>query len=128
MKTRLTGEVLLQHGFKICGSDILDRPIYRIKPPLKYSFEIDVVLNPRYPDTNPNVGILSIHSPECEAGGIPRDLVKKEEWSKEDMIRANDYTVKLDEWTQPIAWFLVDLERLKSIYLGLTESELISIV
>ncbi len=127
MKTKLTGEILLQHGFKVVGADILDRPIYRIKPE-RYHFHIEVILSPNYPADNPNVGILSVHSPEIMASAIPRDLSKKEDWTKEDIIRARDYKVKISESTQSIAWFLIDLERLKAIYSSLTESELVKIV
>ncbi len=117
-KDILTNERLIELGFKESGKDILDRPIFRIKPPNhdilgSYPFELQIILSPTYSETNPNSGILSIHCPECEASVIPPDLMgKKEEWTGEEMERAVNFKIKLKEWTQPIAWFVTHESRL----------------
>ncbi len=125
----LTNEKLIKLGFKEVGLDVLDRPIFRISVPQHevrgyYAFEIQVILSPAYPETNPNSGIVSIHSPKCEAMGIPPDLHKKDVWSEEDKTRASEYRIPLKEWTQPIAWFVTSESRLRKICLSIAEFEL----
>ena len=124
----LTGEILESFGFKAYGSDILHRPKYRIEPrksdTMHYPYWIEVILSPKYKETNPNSGILSIHSPETKASAIPRDLYKKENWTPEDIERAANYTVTLREWTTPIAWNVTRVGRLKALYSSLTGIDL----
>jgi hypothetical protein len=94
--------------------DSLDRPIYRIKPPREYPFDIQLVMGD-YPNTNPNCGVVSIHSAASVASAVPEDLYDKDEWTEEDVKRAENYTIDLEAWTQPIAWYVHTEERLLSI-------------
>lgn len=121
----LTGDILKQLGFKDIGDfDIGSKPIYRITPPKHlefgyYPYEIQIVLA-NYPETSPNCGIVSIHSPKCEASSVPRDLISKENWTKEDEERAANYKIQVNEFTQGIAWHVSRVGRLKMIYHSLT--------
>lgn len=129
MNTALTPEILLSHGFvELERKDVLDRPIYslqNIKSKYgEYGFDIWVVLNPKYTNSNPNCGILSLHSPAYEYQVIPEDLLTKEEWTEEDMERAKNSVEIAEETTQPIAWHLTTYERLKTIVKSLTLMDL----
>ncbi len=117
----LNPEVLLRLGFEeveIKMGKNWTKKGWRLKVPY-YAFQIQVELGD-YPADNPNCGIVSIHSPKEEAGAIPDDLVKKIDWTADDMKRAAAYTVTLPEWTQPIAWHVHTPERLKHIIVALS--------
>jgi hypothetical protein len=125
IKTRLTPEILLTHGFvELEETDIVGSPIYSLTKPVtkygQYHFDIRVVLNPHYPDSNPNSGIVSIYSPEETISSIPPDLWEKEEWTEEDQKRADEHTIVCEELHQPIAWHVTTYERLESLIESLT--------
>ena len=122
-KDLLTGEKLLKYGFKIVGKDVLDNPIYRITPSEEYYFEIQVVLS-NYPEDNPNAGILSIYHAKQKCSAVPKDLWKKEKWTKEDEKRAEEYTITLKEFNQPIAWGLTSEKRFITLFESLTDTKL----
>ena len=84
-----------------------------------YSFVIQVSLGD-YPKDNPNSGILSIHSPEQWASGIPKYLYKKINWTSRDHKRVANYKIKMKEWTQPIAWHVNTFDRLHKVISALT--------
>lgn len=113
--THIKPERLLEIGFIEVEDekDSLDRPIYRIKAK-KYPFHLQLVMG-NYPNTNPNCGVVSIHSPVSTAGAVPDDLYDKDEWTEEDVKRAENYTIELEAWTQPIAWYVHTEERLLAI-------------
>jgi hypothetical protein len=123
----ITKEKLIEWGFVESDKDrFIGDPIYRKKVPSHekvghYHFQIQITLKPQYGASNPNCGILSIHSPSEECGAIPPDLYNKKKWSKKDEERANGYTVTLEEMTQPIAWYVHTEERVKELYHALTQ-------
>ena len=122
----ITEDKLKELGFELRGKDHIGRDTWRLAFPFEkfgeraYSFEIDFSWNPKYGNNNPNVGIVSIHSPECEASAIPPDLYEKEEWTPEDHERAANYTMTCKEWTQPIAWHVISISRLTKIIVSIT--------
>lgn len=125
METRLTPSILLTHGFvELDKKDVIGSTIYSLALPKTpfgtYPFDIRVVLNPHYPDSNANSGIVSLYSPEGTISAIPEDLWDKEEWTEEDQKRADEGTIVLDELHQPIAWHVTTYERLEQIIESLT--------
>jgi len=130
----LTPEILEALGFKEDGTDHIDRPIYRKVSQAErgedrtteewYPFVLQMQLHD-YGEDNPNSGILSIHSPFEEAHGVPPHLYDKEEWTEQDHKDAEGYRIPLEEWTQPVAWHVFRLGRLKDLYKSLTRYDLI---
>ena len=123
--TRVTPEILLTHGFiELEKTDIVGRPIYSLKDINTkygaYPFDIQVVLNPQYPDSNGNSGIVSINCEDQTIQSIPEDLWDKEDWTEEDQKKADEHTMVLEGFTQPIAWHVTTYERLKLIIESLT--------
>ena len=114
----LTERHLLGLGFKEVKIKDDHRPGYRIKLPY-YPFEIQVTLG-NYPISNPNCGIVAIYSPEQEASGIPKYLYKKKVWNARDHKKADNYRIKMPEWTQNVAWYVHTPERLMQIIVALT--------
>jgi hypothetical protein len=114
--THLTKPRLLELGFKLSEEkDMLERDIFEIRTLSKeYPFTLRIVLGD-YPITNPNCGIVSIHDPAHDVGAVPEDLYHKDEWTEEDEERAMNYTIHMEAWTQPIAWYVHTEERLLSI-------------
>jgi len=55
MNTKLTPEILKAHGFvELDKKDVIGRSIYDLMPNKgTYAFNIQVVLNPQYPESNP---------------------------------------------------------------------------
>ena len=127
MNTKLTPEILKAHGFvELDKKDVIGRSIYDLMPNKgTYAFNIQVVLNPQYPESNPNSGIVSIHLPDSVLSSVPVDLLDKEEWTEEDMKRSTEHYELYKGFTQPIAWHVTTLERLQSIVTSLTMSELL---
>lgn len=127
MKTKLTHDILIDLGFENTRKDFINRPIYHMIVPKDeygyFHYEIEVQIND-YPSTNGNCGIVSLYTPVQKCGAIPPDLLKKKEWTDEDRKRAISYEIDLPEFRRPIAWHVDNLERLKLIYLGLTNQEL----
>jgi hypothetical protein len=125
MTTRLTPKILLSHGFvELEEKDPLDRPIYSLKQAINkygsYPFDIHVVLEPEYPDSNPNSGIVSIYAPEFSYTTVPEDLTFEEFWTDEDQKRVDDNVSVAPAFKQPIAWHVTTYERLRSIVESLT--------
>jgi hypothetical protein len=125
MFTQLTPEILLSHGFvELEEKDVIGRPIYSLSTPKTpygtYPFDIQVVINPQYGESNANSGIVSIFMKEETLSTIPDDLIYKEEWTDEDMKRADEHTTVFEATTQPIAWHVTTYERLKTIIEPLT--------
>lgn len=125
MKTALTPEILTSHGFvEIPEGNVIGAPVYRLSN-IKdnwgdYGFDIDVVLNLQYQESNPNCGIVSLHSPAFTSAVVPRDLWDKEDWTEEDQERADNNLVPFEEHNQPIAWHVTTYERLHAIVKSLT--------
>jgi len=129
MNTILTPEILIAYGFiELEGRDVIGKPIYSLVPKQTqygtYAFHIEVVLNPEYPESNGNSGIVSIHMPPGVMNSVPPDLYDKDDWTEEDIKRADEYTEEYEGFTQPIAWHVTTLERLQSIVKSLTTEEL----
>jgi hypothetical protein len=125
MKTPLTPGILLSYGFvEIEKKDIVGRPIYSLSAPQTsygaYPFDIHVVLNPQYGESNANSGIVSLFMKEETISSIPMDLWDKNDWTEEDQKRADEHTIVCEELRQPIAWHVTTYERLKSIIESLT--------
>jgi hypothetical protein len=123
--TRLTPEILLTHGFvELEKKNIVGRPIYSLKDFITiygaYPFDIQVVLNPQFPDSNANSGIVSIHCDDSTVQCVPEDLWDKEDWTEEDQKRSDEHTMVFEGFTQPIAWHVTTFERLRSIIEPLT--------
>jgi hypothetical protein len=129
VNTKLTPEILKTFGFvELERKDIVDRPIYSLVPQKtqdgSYAFHIEVVLNPEYPESNPNSGIVSVHMPPSEIHSVPEDLWDKDDWTEEDQKRADEHVIQDEGFTQPIAWHVTTFERLQSIVTALTTVEL----
>jgi hypothetical protein len=125
MNTALTPEILLSHGFvELEEKDVLDRPIYRLTTIKEYPFNVEVVLSPEYPQSNPNCGVVSIQMDVYSYVCVPDDLVSKEIWTEEDQERADNNTDIMPELRQPIAWHVTTYERLRTIVLSLTQKDL----
>lgn len=127
--TRLTPEILKTHGFiELEEKDNTGRPIYslnNIKSKYDlYAFNIQVVLNPQYPDSNPNSGIVSLFMPELTYSVIPEDLLHKDEFTEEDEKRVDENIQIEPACVQPIAWHVTTYERLKKIVESLTLTNL----
>lgn len=125
METLLTPEILLTHGFIEAIDDRAGKTVYRLcdiksKDYNSYGFDIQIELNPRYANSNPNCGIVSIYSPAFTSVVIPEDLISKEEWTEEDEKRADENLVPFEEYTQSIAWHVTTYERLRDIVKSLT--------
>ncbi len=117
----LTEEILLSLGFEIANTDVchFNQPIYRIKND-KYLYHIEIQMEPRYREGNPNKGILSLYKPAGEALGISKEI-----WSEEDQKRADEYRIPYPMFRRHIAWGVTTVGRLKALYKALTEEELI---
>ncbi len=129
MQTALTPAILLTHGFvELEEKDLLDRPIYRLSNIVSqygnYEFNIEIVLNPQYKQSNPNCGIVCLHFEETTYSCIPEDLVSKEEWTDEDRTRVDNHFEVIPESRQPIAWHVTTYERLRDIVKSLTLKDL----
>lgn len=125
MLTALTPSILKTHGFvELEEKDMLGRPIYRLsKINSKYGdypFEIQIVLSPQYPDSNPNCGVVSIFMKEETVATVPEDLISKEDWTEEDEKRYEENLTVFEATTQPVAWHVTTYERLKTIVESLT--------
>lgn len=114
--THLTKPRLLELGFSLSEEkDYIERDIFEIKTVSReYPFTLRIVLGD-YPITNPNCGIVSVHDPAHDVSAVPDDLIHKDEWTEEDQERAMNYTIHMEAWTQPIAWYVHTEERLLSI-------------
>lgn len=129
MSTGLTPKILLNHGFvELVDKTVTERPIYRLSNIVSkhgdYGFDIEVVLNPQYTNSNPNCGIVSLYMPSYTYQVIPEDLIDKEEWTEEDQERADNSVEVEPEHRQPIAWHVTSFERLKNIVKSLTLKDL----
>lgn len=92
-------------------------------PDFRHShFDIEIT---SLPEENPNCIVVSLFSPETEAHGVPKDLLRKKEWTEEDMKRAAEYRVKINREIRNIAWSMTSIKRLKDLYFGLFNVELI---
>ena len=125
MYTLLTPKLLLTHGFvELEEKDIVGRSIYRLSNIEgkygSYGHDIQIVLNPQYPDSNPNSGIVSIHMPELTYTVVPDDLLDKDELTAEEEKRIDDNVHIAEAITYPVAWHVVTYERLKIIVESLT--------
>jgi len=132
MNTKLTPEILKAHGFvELEKKNVEGRYIYSLISPKNqygiYHFHIEVELNPDYPETNGNSGIVSIHMPDGIMNTVPDDLLDKDDWTEEDVKRADEHTEPYEGFTQPIAWHVTTFERLQAIVTSLTMSELLTV-
>lgn len=128
-KTKIQPDHLKAFGFvEIEKKDIVGRPIYQLDNIETeygtYPFALQIVINPQYPDSNANSGIVSIFMKEYTAATIPEDLIDKAKWTEEDEKRADEHVVVFEAVTQPIAWHVTTMERLKLIIEGLTLTQL----
>lgn len=122
----LTEEWLLKFGFEKMSCITFDHENEWVKNPKKYGWEIAVLLGD-YPKTNPNCGCVSIlNSEDKQISATPPDLYEKEHWTKEDEIRAENYTETLEKWRQPIAYYIKYVHQLQNLYFALTGEELIN--
>lgn len=120
----LTEEWLKRLGFKYMKCISSDWEKEWIINPQKYSWEIGVLLGD-YPEDNPNCGCVSIlQSKNIKAKGVPPDLLDKEDWTEEDVRRADKYRITLEKWRQPIAYFIRYVHQLQNLYFALTGEEL----
>lgn len=120
----LTEEWLLKFGLKPMKCISFDWKTEYIIKPNKCGWSIGVLLCD-YPEDNPNCGCVSILEPEdIEVSGVPPDLCSKENWTKEDIKRAEHYTVKFNKWRQPIAYYIKYVHQLQNLYFALAGEEL----
>jgi hypothetical protein len=107
-RTEITDEILRHYSFELLPpkEDGLDREVWRMKMPF-YHNEFHFVKG-NYPATNPNCGILSVHTPAHEAVGFDNKGKRK--------------TFKFEASTKGIAWYVNTAERLRSIILILSET------
>lgn len=115
---RITEDILKEIGFVDTGEEHGYNKIWRYKPE-GYYHHFQFVMGD-YPKGNGNVGVLGLYNPECEVSSVPDDLVDKEEWTEEDQIRAENYTITEKESLLNIAWHLTSEVRLRVIIESLT--------
>jgi len=121
----LAEEWLLKFGFEKMKCITFEWKTEWIIQPRGYGWEIGVLLGD-YPETNPNCGCVSIlHSKDKQIPGVPPDLYDKENWTKEDIKRANNYTVTFEKFRKPIAYYIKYVHQLQNLYFALTGEELI---
>lgn len=137
MATKLTQHLLLKLGFRGEGKDITNNPAFRLKVPKHgtngyYGYEIQVVLMPNLPSTNPNSGIVSLYDrgtedAHCHAWDSKNDKGEIEKADIDFVQRVGDdglrYGIKYITFPDriiPIAWYVTTLERLNKIYVALT--------
>lgn len=105
--TKITDKILRYYGFvKLVEKDIVGRDIWELRMPFyphKFRF-----IKEDFPADNPNCGVLSIHNDACEVSGFDTKGKKK--------------LYKLPSSTHNIAYYVNTAERLRSIILILTES------
>ena len=107
----ITEKFLLEQGFVDSGEKHAFSIVWR--KPYGSGFFNFVIGD--YLKTNPNIGVLGIYYAEEEIPATPPDLIDKEEWTVEDSIRADNYTIKCDHTLTNIAWYLDDEERFKRL-------------
>lgn len=108
----ISHEQLTERGFKQVGKQYI-KTVYRYEPksyPFHFQFSVMDL-----PETNPNCGVLAIYFPEQEIHAVPKDLIQKQDWTVEDVVRAANNTIKIDDWYQNIAYYLHDVNRLDAI-------------
>jgi len=90
----------------------------------EYGWEIGVLLGD-FPEDNPNCGCVSVlQSKNIKIPGVPKDLYDKNNWTKEDEIRASKHKITAKKWRQPIAYYIKYVHQLQNLYFALTGNEL----
>lgn len=115
---RITREVLLENGFEDTGETHGYSPIFRKKVE-GYAWQFQFILGD-YPDSNPNSGVLGLYHPKEMIKGVPEDLYQKENWTAEDIKRAENHEVEWPESLTNIAFHVVEEDRLLRIIDDLT--------
>jgi hypothetical protein len=110
-------------------TDVIGRPIYRLSDISseygQYGYDLEIVINPQYPDSNANSGIVSIFMPEFSYTTIPEDLQDvEEEFTEEQQARIDANVDVMEAVRQPVAWHVTTLERLTIIVKSLTLKEI----
>jgi len=109
--TRITPEILKNYGFvPLEQKDIVGRDIWELKVPFYHS--VFRFTQGQYPATNPNCGVLMIHTPAGEASGFKQLKGGK----------VKEIIHKFPARTMNIAHYVNTAERLRSIILLLTEA------
>jgi len=121
----ITEEWLLKFGFEESECINYKGKKEFIISPKDYAWELGFVIG-NYPISNPNIGCLSLlQSKDEQISAIPKHLVKKNNWTEQDKIEADNYTVTSKAWRQPIAYNVVYVHHLQNLYHSLTGQELI---
>lgn len=107
-QNKLTPEILQNLGFKkviLKHSKTFKETVYRISVPY-YAHIIEVRLG-NYPASNPNCGMVGIHTPEQDVPApTDKDINRK---------------IKIGPETVMIAWYVNTPERLRNIIVSLTQ-------
>lgn len=120
----ITEEWLLKFGFEESECINYKGKKEFIISPKNYVWELGFVIG-NYPISNPNIGCLSLlQSKDEQISAIPKHLVKKNNWTEEDKIEADNHTITSKAWRQPIAYNVAYVHHLQNLYHSLTGQEL----
>ena len=76
-----------------------------------------------YAADNPNCGILRHVYEETESHAIPPDLMKKQDWTDEEMKIAQNYFVTLEAHCHNIAHYIKYVHQLQNLYSSLNNGK-----
>jgi hypothetical protein len=118
-EVELTPEILIDLGFyeneEVAS---IERSFYSKQ--IDFDRYLRVYLNPEYDISNPNRSYITIFNDMAIAGGVPKSLAYKRDWTKKEMERVGNFKVWLAPTEQRIASHVNTLDRLEAIYFGLT--------
>ena len=116
---RLSAENLQEMGFMpISNEDMGGKNVYGRRFD-NYYWEIRVHIHPKLELEHNNCGYIGLYEPKTKINSTPQDLLDKEEWTEEDIKRADDFYIEREASEIGIVWYVGTVGRLKKAIEGI---------